>query len=147
MKTELRGMPIDPWREISAYRQALPAQCGRYGATAVFVGTMRDLNAGHQVRSMFLEHYPGMTEQYLQRISDEAEKKWDILDLLVLHRCGEINPDDTIVVIAAWAAHRDDAFKACRYIIEELKQRAPFWKKETRLADNSNHWVTTNTPT
>lgn len=144
MQIELREQAFDPWRELQAYQDKLQAGPGKYGATSVFVGSMRDINESDTVQSMYLEHYPEMTSRYLSKIADEAMQQWELLDVLVLHRVGHIHPDDSIVLIAAWSAHRDAAFKACRFIIEELKHRAPFWKKET-LQDNSQRWVTGNT--
>jgi len=92
---------------------------------------------------MLLEHYPGMTENYLQKISEEAASKWDILDSLIVHRVGEMHPNDPIVLVAVWSAHRAAAFDASRYLMEELKSRAPFWKKES-LSDKTR-WVDKNT--
>lgn len=117
---------------------------GQYGATAVFVGTMRDFNEGDDVKGMELEHYPGMTENYLKTLSQEASKRWSIIDSLIIHRVGELQPNDPIVLVAVWSAHRKDAFEASRYLMEELKSRAPFWKKEF-LADG-HRWVEQNTP-
>ena len=144
MKTELRELPFDAWQELHGYQESLTAAKGQYGATSVFVGTMRDFNESQAVQTMFLEHYPEMTSRYLDKIANEALEKWNILDTLVIHRVGNIRPDDTIVLIAVWSAHRKEAFEACRYIIEELKHRAPFWKKET-LTDQTERWVTKNT--
>jgi len=144
MKTELRETPFDTWQELHDYQESLAVSKGQYGATSVFVGTMRDFNDSQSVQAMFLEHYPEMTSRYLDKIANEALEQWDILDTFIIHRVGQIDPDDTIVLIAVWSAHRNDAFEACRYIIEELKHRAPFWKKET-LSDNSKRWVTKNT--
>jgi len=110
----------------------------------VFVGSMRDFNEDQSVQAMFLEHYPAMTERYLEKIAQQAMERWDILDILVLHRVGDIFPNESIVLIAVWSSHRDAAFSANRYILEELKHHAPFWKKET-LLDNSQRWVTSNT--
>ncbi|HLE94240.1 MAG TPA: molybdenum cofactor biosynthesis protein MoaE, partial [Sulfuricaulis sp.] len=93
---------------------------------------------------MTLEHYPGMTEKHLQLIHDEAGQRWEILDALVIHRVGEIRPGEPIVLVAVWSAHRAAAFEACRYLIEELKTRAPFWKNEQHQA--TTHWVEHNTP-
>lgn len=151
MKTELREQPFKPWQELHAYHEAISALNGKYGATSVFVGSMRDFNTvennrADPVQAMFLEHYPEMTSRYLDKITAEAMQRWDILDALVLHRVGDIYPDDAIVLIAVWSAHRDSAYQANRYILEELKHRAPFWKKEI-LSDNSQRWVTNNTPT
>lgn len=142
---ELRDSVFNPWQELLHYQQTNHHDKGKYGANSVFVGTMRDFNESNTVTSMFLEHYPEMTSRYLQKIVTESRNKWDIYDVLVLHRVGNVIPDDTIVLISVWSAHRQEAFDACRYIIEELKQRAPFWKKETR-DDNTSHWVSSNTP-
>lgn len=133
---------FDPWQEIQRHQQAAD-WTGLYGATSVFVGTMRDVNDGDAVNGMTLEHYPGMTEKQLQRIIDEAMRQWSILDCLVVHRVGDIAPDDAIVLVAVWASHRGDACDACRHIIEALKSSAPFWKKE-RLAANAERWVSAN---
>lgn len=142
---DLRSQPFNPWQELSRHEQTFATQKGKYGANAVFVGTMRDFNETNNIESMFLEHYPEMTSRYLEKIVAETKNRWQILDVLVLHRVGNLVPDDTIVLIAVWSAHRNEAFDACRYIIEELKHRAPFWKKEMR-DDKSSHWVTSNTP-
>ena len=122
---------FDPWRELDAFqeRQGL-ASAGRFGATAVFVGSLRDFNQGHAVAGMTLEHYPGMTEGYLKKISAEARVRWELLDTLIIHRYGALLPGDPIVLVATWSAGRDTAFAACRYLIDELKTRAPFWKQE-----------------
>jgi len=143
MKIELREQPFSPWQELHIYQETLQKLQGKYGACSIFVGTMRDFNLAHSVKTMFLEHYPEMTARYLEKIATQATQRWNILDTLILHRVGNINPNDTIVLIAVWSAHREDAFAANRFILEELKHRAPFWKKET-LPDNSQHWVTTN---
>lgn len=142
MPVKLIDHPFDPWVELRQY-QAQLAQ-GQYGATAVFVGTMRDFNQGDLVEAMFLEHYPGMTERELERIIAEARSQQDFLDALVIHRVGEIHPGDPIVLVIVWSAHRGPAFAACRFIVEALKTRAPFWKKE-KLPDRVR-WVEKNTP-
>jgi molybdopterin synthase catalytic subunit len=103
---------------------------------------MRDFNEGDGVSGMLLEHYPGMTDSHLSKISQEAIDRWDILDTLILHRVGVIMPNDPIVLVAAWSAHRVEAFEAARFLIEELKSRAPFWKKEQ--LDNGERWVAKN---
>jgi molybdopterin synthase catalytic subunit len=131
---------FDPWRELVAYQAAQAANwAGKYGATAVFVGSMRDFNLGDRVSAMTLEHYPGMTEAYLEKISTEARTRWKLLDTLVIHRVGPLTPNDPIVLVAVWSAHRDDAFAACRYLIDELKHRAPFWKQE--VTADGTRWV------
>ena len=103
---------------------------------------MRDYNEGDTVQAMFLEHYPGMTEKYLLALSETALQRWNILEALIIHRVGDIQPGDTIVLVATWAGHRAPAFEACRFLIEELKSRAPFWKRETLL--DGSRWVKKN---
>lgn len=143
MTCEIREGAFDPWQETQQYQLA-HLEDGKYGATASFVGTMRDFNQGDDVSSMHLEHYPGMTERHLQKICDEASARWDLLDCLIIHRVGEILPNQPIVLTVVWSAHRKEAFEACRYLMEELKTRAPFWKKEG-LGDG-HRWVDKNTP-
>ena len=140
---ELRDAPFGPWQLLAAHERAGGhAGCG---GTAVFVGTMRDFNEGDEVTAMHLEHYPGMTERHLQQICDEAHARWPVLDVLIVHRYGDILPGEPIVLVAAWAAHRGPAFEACRHLIESLKSRAPFWKRET-LDAGQPRWVARNTP-
>jgi molybdopterin synthase catalytic subunit len=142
---EILHAGFDPWAYLADYQRAQPgASAGQFGATAVFVGTMRDFNQGDAVQSLFLEHYPGMTESYLDRIAGEASQRWELIDALIVHRVGELRPGEPIVLVAVWSAHRKDAFEASRYLMEELKSRAPLWKKE-QLADGSR-WVEKNTP-
>ncbi len=136
---ELRSGPLDPWRELAAYPARRPSLRGRAGATAVFVGSMREFNRGRAVTAMTLEHYPGMTEKHLERLCAEARERWTLLDVLLIHRVGEIRPEEPIVLVAAWSAHRADALSACRYLIDELKTRAPFWKQEQTGA--GRRWV------
>lgn len=139
MKISLAALAFDPWQEIARYQSDRTGLAGKFGATAVFVGTLRDFNQGAGVRSMTLEHYAPMTEKYLQRVAEEAAARWPIEDLLVIHRHGELGPGDPIVCVAVWSAHRDAAFAACRYVIDELKTRAPFWKQE--LTEAGRRWV------
>ncbi len=131
--------PFDAWAEISAHERHNPEGSGKFGATAVFVGTLRDFNQGHQVAGMMLEHYSGMTEKHLGKVIQEATNRWDVLDSLVIHRYGPLTPAEPIVMVAVWSSHRDAAFQACRYIIDELKTRAPFWKHEETEA--GRRWV------
>ncbi|VAW67806.1 Molybdopterin synthase catalytic subunit MoaE [hydrothermal vent metagenome] len=142
MPSEIHSAPFDPWKITQHYQQnQLPA--GKYGATASFVGTMRDFNQDDEVTCMTLEHYPGMTESYLNKICEEAKQRWNLLDCLIVHRVGEIQPNDPIVLTVVWSAHRKEAFEACRYLMEELKSRAPFWKKEG--LNKGHRWVDKNT--
>jgi len=142
MTIKLCEQKFNPWREIEAYQEA-GALKGKFGATGVFVGTMRDFNQGDTVLGMYLEHYPGMTEKQLQQIVAQAEQQWALLDTLILHRIGSVIPDETLVLVATWAVHRGDAFDASRFIMEALKSRAPFWKKES-LASGVERWVEKN---
>ena len=117
---------------------------GAFGACSTFVGSMRDFNDDSEVNEMFLEHYPGMTEKFLRRIAEEACQQWKILDLLLAHRVGKIIPGEPIVIIAVWSEHRAESFAVSRFLIEELKSRAPFWKKEK--SEKGSRWVEQNTP-
>jgi molybdopterin synthase catalytic subunit len=145
IRVEVRETGFDPWALLREHEQAHGGPRGGIGATAVFVGSMRDFNDAHEVDSMFLEHYPGMTERHLGAICQEAAGRWELLDTLVVHRVGEVRVTDPIVLVAVWSSHRKDAFEASRFIMEDLKSRAPFWKKE-RLADGGDRWVGRNTP-
>jgi len=144
MRVEVRELPFAPWEALQRYENEVVSTrySGKYGASAVFVGTMRDFNEGDEVRGMTLEHYPGMTERELERIAEEARQRWELLDELIVHRVGELLPNDPIVLVAVWSAHRKDAFEACRHIMEALKTRAPFWKKEQ--LDSGYRWVDKN---
>lgn len=141
MRIEIVSAAFNPWEQLQAYEQTLTIPRNKWGAVANFVGTMRDYNVGDTVKSMLLEYYPGMTEKYLQTISEQALTRWDILDTLIIHRVGQVQPGDTLVLVAAWAGHRAPALDACRFLIEELKLRAPFWKKES--LEQGSRWVTT----
>lgn len=144
MHIDIRTEAFDPWQEVYRYQESKATLRGKFGATAVFVGTMRDFNEGDDVTTMELEHYPGMTEKHLEQIMREASERWSLLDALILHRVGPLSPHDPIVLVAVWSAHRSAAFDASRYLMEELKSRAPFWKKE-RLREGER-WVESNTP-
>ena len=144
MKVELREQGFDPWAEVKRHQQLTPELTNKFGATAVFVGTMRDFNEGDAVQSMSLEYYPKMTAKHLEKISEQALERWDILDTVIIHRVGTITPNDPIVLVAVWSAHRAAAFDACRFLMEELKSTAPFWKKES--LEGGQRWVQSNTP-
>jgi len=115
---------FDPAAELSRL------SAGGAGAVCSFAGLVRDSNDGHQVAAMTLEHYPGMTERVLQRLEDEARARWPIIDTLIVHRYGRLEPGDRIVLVAVASPHRDAAFDACRFLIDRLKTNAPFWKSE-----------------
>lgn len=121
--------------EIAALRKGDP----RVGAVVSFLGTVRDMNDGSQVKGMTLEHYPGMTEKSLQEILDQAKARWDTYQTLVIHRVGPLLPEDQIVLVAVTSAHRGEAFAACEFIMDYLKTAAPFWKKED--TPDGTRWV------
>ena len=126
MSIRIQEKDFDVSAEISALRQGDP----RVGAVVTFLGTVRDMNDGSQVKGMTLEHYPGMTEKALQEILDQAKARWDIYQTLVIHRVGLLLPEDQIVLVVVTSAHRGEAFAACEFIMDYLKTAAPFWKKE-----------------
>jgi molybdopterin synthase catalytic subunit len=117
--------------DVNAEIERLRAANPRIGAIACFIGVVRDLNEGVAVGSMTLEHYPGMTEKALEGIVEQARRRWDLYDVLVIHRVGELHPTDPIVLVIVTSAHRGEAFAACEFVMDYLKTDAPFWKKET----------------
>ena len=125
--------------DTGAELAALRAGDARVGALASFLGLVRDMNDGSSVSEMTLEHYPGMTEKALEEIVVEARGRWDIYDALVIHRVGPLKPCDQIVLVAVTSAHRGEAFAACEFIMDYLKTRAPFWKKEA--TPDGGRWV------
>ncbi|MDH3218024.1 MAG: molybdenum cofactor biosynthesis protein MoaE [Gammaproteobacteria bacterium] len=108
------------------------------GAIASFIGLVRDL-ADDPLLQMTLQHYPGMTEKALERIADLACQRWQVLDLAIIHRVGALRPADQIVLVMVASAHRGDAFAACEFIMDYLKNEAPFWKKEA--SRGGEKWV------
>jgi len=135
MAVRVQTEDFDVGHELAALR----GNDGRIGAIASFVGTMRDVNDGVQVTAMTLEHYPGMTEKSLDAIVADARARFDVLDVLIIHRVGKLRPTDQIVLVAVTGAHRGEAFDACRFVMDFLKTQAPFWKKETTPA--GERWV------
>jgi len=125
--------------DVGAELTALRAGDARVGALASFVGLVRDSNDGAGVAKMTLEHYPGMTEKALNAIVAEAKGRWNIYAALVIHRVGPLRPCDQIVLVAVTSAHRGEAFAACEFIMDYLKTRAPFWKREVR--SDGARWV------
>ena len=119
---------------------ALIADDKSAGAVVFFVGRVRDINVAQQVTSMSLEHYPGMTENILQQILDEAKERWDLLAARVVHRVGELHPGQQIVFVGVSSSHREQAFQAAEFLMDFLKTRAPFWKKEVDTAGDGK-WV------
>lgn len=125
--------------DAGAEARALARGSARVGALASFVGLVRDVNEGAAVAGLTLEHYPGMTEKAIAAVIEEARGRWDVIDCTVIHRIGELRPGDQIVLVAVASAHRGDAFAACEFVMDYLKTRAPFWKKEQTPA--GAHWV------
>ena len=126
MPVRIQTQDFDLSQEVRQLRAGDP----RVGAVATFVGTVRDRNDGSDVAAMTLEHYPGMTEKSLEEIIQKAKARWDIFDVLIIHRVGPLNIEDQIVLTAVTSAHRGEAFAACEYVMDYLKTLAPFWKKE-----------------
>ena len=116
------------------------------GAVATFVGLVRDTQPGDEVESsikaMTLEHYPGMTERALEEIVADARSRWELIDVRVVHRFGRLEPGEGIVLVAVAGVHRGESFAACEFIMDYLKTRAPFWKKEEKAGGAGDaHWV------
>lgn len=135
MGVRIQEEDFDAGAEIAAMRRANP----KIGAVASFVGVVRDINEGDSVATMTLEHYPGMTEKAIAEIMDQARGRWEVLDALVIHRIGTLKPTDQIVLVVVASGHRGDAFAACEFIMDFLKTRAPFWKKE--VTPQGERWV------
>jgi molybdopterin synthase catalytic subunit len=135
IRIQVQLEPID----IAAEQEALWRGKPRVGALVSFVGLMRDLNEGVAISAMTLEHYPGMTERALGAIAEEAAGRWDLEGIRIVHRVGLLRPQDPIVFVGVVSAHRGEAFRACELLIDYLKTRAPFWKKETTAA--GERWV------
>jgi molybdopterin synthase catalytic subunit len=126
MSVRVQTEDFDVGAEIAAMRKGNAA----IGGIASFVGVVRDVNEGDSVSEMRLEHYPGMTEKSIAEIIAQARGRWNVIDALVVHRVGVLRPTDQIVLVIVASAHRGDAFHACEFIMDYLKTRAPFWKKE-----------------
>jgi molybdopterin synthase catalytic subunit len=126
---------FDPGAEIAR----LHAGCSDIGAVVSFVGLVRGESHGERLTSMTLEHFPGMTERELGRIADAAKTRWQLDRVVVVHRVGELKPGDRIVFVAVASAHRQSAFQAAEFLMDYLKTRAPFWKRELRAS--GDYWV------
>jgi molybdopterin synthase catalytic subunit len=125
--------------DIAAEQERLWLGKPAVGALVTFVGLMRDVNEGSGVSAMTLEHYPGMTEKALTTIADEAAAHWDLDGITIVHRVGSLLPQDPIVLVGVASRHRGEAFRACEFLIDYLKTRAPFWKKE--ITGDGERWV------
>ena len=135
MTVRIQTEDFDAGAEMAAMRTANPA----IGAIASFVGVVRNTNEGDCVSEMTLEHYPGMTEKSIGEIVEQARSRWHVIDALVVHRVGTLQPTDQIVLVIVTSGHRGDAFAACEFIMDYLKTRAPFWKKEK--TGRGERWV------
>lgn len=136
----IQAQAFDVGAELRVLRQQPNGQWDtRVGAVASFVGTVRDLNEGAAVQTLTLEHYPGMTEKSIQDIIDQAASRWPLFNVSVIHRVGTLSPADEIVWVGVSSAHREAALSACAFIMDFLKSRAPFWKKEA--LPSGDRWV------
>ncbi|MBW8364192.1 MAG: molybdopterin synthase catalytic subunit MoaE [Rhizobium sp.] len=135
MKIVVQSEAFELGAEVDALRR------GRtdIGAIASFVGLARDMNDGSDVAAMTLEHYPGMTEKALAALVEDAQSRWTLLDVTLIHRVGRLLPGDPIVLVVVAGSHRGEAFAACEFIMDYLKTRAPFWKKEE--TPEGERWV------
>jgi molybdopterin synthase catalytic subunit len=125
--------------DLGAEVKAIARNNAKIGAVASFIGLVRDINDGAKVGAMTLEHYPGMTEKALENILAEARSRWEVLDCTIIHRFGELKPTDQIVLVVVASGHRGDAFAACEFLMDYLKTKAPFWKKEQ--TPEGGRWV------
>jgi len=139
MAVRIQGDDFDVSAEIATLRRGNP----KIGAVASFVGIVRDVNEGDSVAGMTLEHYPGMTERAITEIIDQARVRWNVIEALVIHRVGALKPLDQIVLVVVASEHRGDAFAACEFVMDYLKTRAPFWKKEN--TNKGTRWVEART--
>jgi len=135
VSVRVQTAPFDAQAEADALRQG----DHEVGAVVTFVGTVRDVNEGDAVTTLELEHYPGMTEKALEAIEAEARERFDVRGIAIVHRVGPLAPGDPIVLVAVTSAHRGAAFDACRFVMDYLKTRAPFWKKER--TPQGERWV------
>lgn len=135
MTVRVQAEDFDIGQELSKLRLANSS----IGALVSFVGQVRDVNDGDAINTLTLEHYPGMTQKALEGIEIEAKMRWNIIDSLIVHRVGIMQPLDQIVLVVVSGAHRGDAFRACEFIMDYLKTSAPFWKKET--TSHGERWV------
>lgn len=126
---------FDPAAEYQALRDSGAGT----GAIATFTGLVRDSGDQEGVTGLYLEHYPGMTEQVIQGLIDQARQRWDVRKVRVIHRVGRLGLQEQIVFVGVCSGHRSDAFAACAFLMDALKTSAPFWKKE--LTDSGEHWV------
>jgi molybdopterin synthase catalytic subunit len=133
MRVQVQSAPFDPGAEVSAFTGAVRGA----GAVVSFTGLVRDDEG--RLSGMEIEHYPGMTDKAIAKILDQAMSRWALVDALVIHRYGKLTPGEAIMMVATAAPHRGDAFAAAEFLMDYLKSRAPFWKKEHRADEDT--WV------
>ena len=133
MRVVVQEAPFDPGAELNAFGKGNTD----IGAVVSFTGVTRDVSGG--LSRMQIEHYPGMTERALMQICEEAQTRWSLADVLVIHRFGTMEPGDNIMMVATASRHRADAFAAAEFLMDYLKSRAPFWKKE--ITSDGSEWV------
>lgn len=136
METLIQVQP-QPFDQNAIYRWL--SEQHSVGATTLFVGKVREMNLGDSVSGLYLEHYPAMTEKALREIVDEARSRWDLQRVAVIHRIGQLHTGDEIVLVGASSSHRGDAYAANEFIMDYLKTKAPFWKRET--TDHGDRWI------
>lgn len=133
MSVRVQAEPFDMGAEVRAFTDSAAGA----GAVVTFSGLVRD--EGGSLSAMEIEHYPGMTESALDAIAQEAVDRWGLSDVLVVHRYGRLEPGETIMMVATASRHRKDAFEAAEFLMDYLKSRAPFWKRE--ITDDGASWV------
>ena len=133
MRVAVQSAPFDIGRETAVFAQAAAGA----GAVVTFTGIVRDLSGG--LAAMEIEHYPGMTERAIRDMTLQAMSRWDLIDALVIHRFGTLRVAEPIMMVATAAAHRASAFDAAEFLMDYLKSRAPFWKKE--ITASGAEWV------
>ena len=134
MTVRVQEEPFDAAQEYAAFRRA-----DNRGATVMFTGTVRQMSEDAGISAMTLEHYPGMTERALEDIERQARERWDLRDVLIIHRYGRMLPGEDIVLVLTASDHRRDAYEASMFLMDWLKTKAPFWKLEE--TDSGERWV------
>ncbi|MDG6312817.1 molybdopterin synthase catalytic subunit MoaE [Glaesserella parasuis] len=137
MEQTLIQVQQDPFDQNAIYKWL--SEQHSVGATTLFVGKVREMNLGDSVSGLYLEHYPAMTEKALREIVDEARSRWELQRVAVIHRIGQLYTGDEIVLVGVSSAHRGNAYHANEFIMDYLKTKAPFWKRET--TDHGDRWI------
>lgn len=137
MEQTLIRVQQDPFDQNTIYKWL--SEQHSVGATTLFVGKVREINLGDSVSGLYLEHYPAMTEKALREIVDEARSRWELQRVAVIHRIGQLYTGDEIVLVGVSSAHRGDAYHANEFIMDYLKTKAPFWKRET--TNHGDRWI------